>query len=207
MSAGATSSDVVRPSDRVRAIFAAFDAKDVPALAAFMTDDVRLRLGNAEMISGKPAFVEAVSAFFGSVARFRHQVVNVWSDGDALIAELDVHHTRLDGRGVTVPCCNVFRLRDGFDRGLPHLHRQHSRVRVMTDEGSRRVAVVTGGAGATGGAITARLAPDHTVVVLDRTGDVVVDLRDPDDVRRAADLRKGQDLWIGVSRDMLIATL
>jgi len=51
-----------------------------------------------------------------------------------------------------------------------------------------RVAVVTGGAGGIGGAIVARLAPDHTVVVLDRTGDVVVDLGDTDDVRRAAEL-------------------
>jgi NAD(P)-dependent dehydrogenase (short-subunit alcohol dehydrogenase family) len=55
-------------------------------------------------------------------------------------------------------------------------------------DGDRRVAVVTGGAGAIGGAIVARLAPDHTVVVLDRTGDVVVDLGDTDDVRRAAEL-------------------
>lgn len=54
--------------------------------------------------------------------------------------------------------------------------------------GSRRVAVVTGGAGAIGGAIAARLAVDHTVVVLDRTGDVPVDLGDPADVRRAAQL-------------------
>jgi NAD(P)-dependent dehydrogenase (short-subunit alcohol dehydrogenase family) len=49
--------------------------------------------------------------------------------------------------------------------------------------GDRRVAVVTGGAGKIGGAIAAQLAPDHTVVILDRTGDVVVDLGDPDDVR------------------------
>src|SRR5215469_2030997 len=55
-------------------------------------------------------------------------------------------------------------------------------------DGDRRVAVVTGGAGAIGGAIVARLAPDHTMVVLDRAGDVVVDLGDPDDVRRAAKL-------------------
>ena len=52
----------------------------------------------------------------------------------------------------------------------------------------RRVAVVTGGSGAIGGAIAARLAPDHTVVVLDRKGDVVVDLVDPDAVRGAARL-------------------
>jgi 3-oxoacyl-[acyl-carrier protein] reductase len=51
----------------------------------------------------------------------------------------------------------------------------------------RRVAVVTGGAGAIGGAIVARLLTDHTVVVLDRAGDVVVDLGDADDVRRAGE--------------------
>ena len=49
----------------------------------------------------------------GSVAGFRHEVRNVWDDGDALITELDVHYTRLDGREVTVPCCNVFVLRQG----------------------------------------------------------------------------------------------
>ena len=52
----------------------------------------------------------------------------------------------------------------------------------------RRVAVVTGGAGAICGAIAARLAADHEVVVLDCTGDVVVDLADADGVRLAARL-------------------
>lgn len=102
------------PRDRIRTMFAAFDAKDVSALAAFMTDDVRLRLGNAEPVQGKSAFVGAVNAFLASVAGFRHEVLNVWSDGDALIAEFDVHYTRLDGDEVTVPCCNVFRLRDAL---------------------------------------------------------------------------------------------
>ncbi len=100
--------------DRVRAIFEAFDATDVSALASFMTDDVRLRLGNAEPVEGKSAFVEAVNAFFASVAGFRHDVIDVWSAGDTLIAELEVHYTRLDGGEVSVPGCNVFRLRDGF---------------------------------------------------------------------------------------------
>jgi ketosteroid isomerase-like protein len=44
------------PSDYARDIFAAFDAKDVPALVALMTDDVRARLGNADIVEGKPAF-------------------------------------------------------------------------------------------------------------------------------------------------------
>ena len=54
----------------LRAIFEAFDAKDVSALSSFMTDDVRLRLGNAEPVEGKSAFVEAVNGFFASVAGF-----------------------------------------------------------------------------------------------------------------------------------------
>ena len=105
---------VMTPSDHIRRMFATFDAKDVSALAAFMTDDVRPRLGNAEPVQGKSAFVDAVDAFFASVEGFRHQVLNVWSDGDALVAEFDVHYSRLDGGEVTLPCCNVFRLRDGL---------------------------------------------------------------------------------------------
>jgi limonene-1,2-epoxide hydrolase len=78
-----------------------------------MTDDVRLRLGNGATIEGKSAFVEALQTFFASVARFRHVVTNVWSDREALIAELEVHYTRLDGTEKTLPVCNVFRLREG----------------------------------------------------------------------------------------------
>jgi limonene-1,2-epoxide hydrolase len=52
-------------------------------------------------------------AIFASVAGFRHTVTNVWSDVDAVITELQVHYTRLDGIELTLPCCNVFRVRDG----------------------------------------------------------------------------------------------
>jgi ketosteroid isomerase-like protein len=102
------------PTDYIRRMFATFDANDVSALTGFVTDEVRLRLGNAEPVQGKSAFVEAVNSFVASVAGFRHEVLNVWSDGEALIAEFDVHYTRLDGGEVTLPCCNVFRVRDGL---------------------------------------------------------------------------------------------
>jgi NAD(P)-dependent dehydrogenase (short-subunit alcohol dehydrogenase family) len=50
-----------------------------------------------------------------------------------------------------------------------------------------RVAAVTGGAGAIGGAVAAGLrAAGHQVVILDRDGDPPVDLADPDAVRAAA---------------------
>jgi ketosteroid isomerase-like protein len=109
----AVAPDTLSPLHHAQAIFAAFDAKDITALADLMTDDVRLQLGNAYVVDGKPQFIEALQTFFGSVAGFRHTVINVWSDLDAVITELRVHYTRLDGTELTLPCCNVFRLRDG----------------------------------------------------------------------------------------------
>src|SRR4051794_40683688 len=95
-------------------MFATFDRQDVSGFAAFVADDVRVRLGNAEPVEGKPAFCEAVEAFIASVGSFRHEVLHVWSDGHALVVDFDVHYTRLDGGQVTVPCCNVLRLRGGL---------------------------------------------------------------------------------------------
>jgi ketosteroid isomerase-like protein len=100
--------------DRVRRMFAAFDAKEVSALADMVTDDVSLRLGNAPMVQGKPAFVAAVNGFLGSVAGFQHEFLNLLRAGHTVIAEFDVHYTRLDGNKVTLPCCNVFKLREGL---------------------------------------------------------------------------------------------
>jgi NAD(P)-dependent dehydrogenase (short-subunit alcohol dehydrogenase family) len=56
----------------------------------------------------------------------------------------------------------------------------------MEEPSGRRVAVVTGGAGAIGGAIVQRLAQDHDVVILGHEGDFHVDLAEPDQVRRTA---------------------
>jgi ketosteroid isomerase-like protein len=101
-------------SDQLRRVFATFDAQDVSTLSGFVTDDVALRLGNATMIEGKAGFVDAVTAFLTSISAVRHEILAVYSDGDAAIVEFDVHYTRRDGFVVTLPCCNVFRLRDGL---------------------------------------------------------------------------------------------
>ena len=56
----------------------------------------------------------------------------------------------------------------------------------MEAPSTQRVAVVTGGAGAIGGAIAQRLAQDHKVVILGHEGDFKVDLAEPGQVRGAA---------------------
>ena len=101
-------------STRFQRFFAAFDAHDVTTLVGFIAEEIRLRLGNAEMVRGKTAFLDAVNAFHGSVAAVRHEILDVYRDGDVAIVEFDVRYTRSDGNVVTLPCCNVFRLQDGL---------------------------------------------------------------------------------------------
>jgi ketosteroid isomerase-like protein len=101
-------------SDQLANVFRAFDAQDVPTLVASVTEDVQLRLGNAPMTQGRSAFIDAVNAFHSSVAGVHHEILDVYSDGDVAVVEFAVHYTRLDGKSVTLPCCNVFRIRDGL---------------------------------------------------------------------------------------------
>jgi ketosteroid isomerase-like protein len=97
---------------RTRQTFAAFDAQDVEAMAALVSDDVTLRLGNPPMVHGKELFVAAVRAFLTSVSSVRHEIVTLWHEDETVIAEIVVHYVRLDKGQVALPCCNVFVFRD-----------------------------------------------------------------------------------------------
>jgi ketosteroid isomerase-like protein len=105
---------VVSPTDLVRGVFAALDGKHPAAVTARITDDVRMRLGNADAVDGKAEFVEATTAFVASISAIRHEITSIWSFDDVVIAELDVDYERLDGRKVTLPRCNVVRVRNGL---------------------------------------------------------------------------------------------
>jgi ketosteroid isomerase-like protein len=97
----------------VRQMFAAFDINDRAALATLVTDDVRLQLMNNDVVEGQQAFAAGVDAFHDSIVGVRHEILDLWVDGEVVIAELLVHYIRHDGQRVTLPCCNVFRLRGG----------------------------------------------------------------------------------------------
>lgn len=104
----------LEPAEQAARVFAALDAKDVETLVCLVSEDVRLRLGNAEEVKGNVAFAQTARESAGSVAATHHELVDVWHDGDALICQLEVRYTRHDGQVVTLPCCNVFRIQNGF---------------------------------------------------------------------------------------------
>jgi len=53
--------------------------------------------------------------FSASLAGLHHEITHLWeTEPGTLVAELLVTYRRHDGTELTLPCCNIFRLRDGL---------------------------------------------------------------------------------------------
>jgi ketosteroid isomerase-like protein len=90
------------------------DDRDIEAFGEYLADDVVFRFGSGEPLVGKPAVEAAGSSMLDQMAASRHEVLNLWEvEEGVVVAEMNVEYERLDGRKLTLPCCNVFRVRDG----------------------------------------------------------------------------------------------
>jgi ketosteroid isomerase-like protein len=95
-------------------VFATMDAGDVDAMVAHMTDDVRTQFGNQPEICGKTAFRVLFEQIGQAINGLRHEVLGLWhtvEDFDIWVVRLNVTYQLLDGSTVTLPCCNMFRMR------------------------------------------------------------------------------------------------
>jgi ketosteroid isomerase-like protein len=99
----------------VRAVLDAVDSRDLDALDSCIADDVHFRFGNAEPTNTKAEFAAAMHPFLRGIGGIRHDVIEMWEVPDGgVIATTEVHYTRLDRHQLVLPCCNVFRVRDGL---------------------------------------------------------------------------------------------
>jgi ketosteroid isomerase-like protein len=98
----------------VRRLFEAVDRKDTVSLAQLFADDIAFRFGNADVVAGRPAVVQACEAFLAGIAGIRHEIEQLWQvDDDRVVAVMTVHYEKLDGGRLSLPCANTFRVRDG----------------------------------------------------------------------------------------------
>jgi ketosteroid isomerase-like protein len=112
-----TSTDQDSRIEWIRQMFAAGDANDVEGLLEYLTDDVVLVFGNGEPVTSKVRYGEMTREFRATVRSVRHELVGIWpaaNDDDVIVAQAVVTYMRLDGTSLGLPCCNVFRLRDGL---------------------------------------------------------------------------------------------
>ena len=99
----------------VRTLLTAIDAGDQETADSLIAEDVRFRFANNPMVIGKREFIAGRGALRNSIRGVHHEIVSLEEVGiDAVIVEMNVTYTLLDGSSVTVPCCDVFRLRDGL---------------------------------------------------------------------------------------------
>src|ERR1700753_3811460 len=100
--------------DLVRALIRAVDDADHNAIAALTASDLHFRFGNATATDTQAELLAAAQSFRDAIADLRHTVVDLWEVGDGMVVALmDVYYRRLDGRELTLPCCNVFGVHNG----------------------------------------------------------------------------------------------
>jgi ketosteroid isomerase-like protein len=113
----ALSEDIASHQHAISAVLAAIDAGDLAAATNYLCDDVTVLFGSFEPLVGAAMFTQLFQQFTTSLAAVRHEIHDVWpaaNDPDVLIATMTAHYTRIDGRRVSLPCCNVFRMSRGL---------------------------------------------------------------------------------------------
>jgi ketosteroid isomerase-like protein len=107
------SEDFASQQQAITAVLAAIDAGEVAAATRHLCDDVTIVFGNFEPLIGAAAFTQLFGQFTSSLQAVRHEIHQIWpaaNDLDVLIVTMTAHYTRTDGRPVSLPCCNVFRM-------------------------------------------------------------------------------------------------
>jgi ketosteroid isomerase-like protein len=94
-------------------LFAAIDARDADAFAAFLAADGEFRFGNAPAVLGRAAIRAAVAGFFAAIGGCSHRLIASWTGPGSAVCEGEVTYTRHDGSTLTVPFANVFTLAGG----------------------------------------------------------------------------------------------
>src|ERR1700756_1852762 len=100
-------------SDLVRRLIRAVDESDHDVIATLTAADVRFRVGNAASTNTQSELLAAARSFRDAIAELHHTILDLWEvDDGTVIALMDVHYRRLDGGELTLPCCNVFGVRN-----------------------------------------------------------------------------------------------
>ena len=81
----------------VKSLYECVDNKDLHVLSEKLDEDVYFKFSNFEAVIGMDAVLESNEGFFSSIKNMRHEIRNVWSQGDDVICNGEVHYTRLDG--------------------------------------------------------------------------------------------------------------
>ncbi len=96
--------------DWVRGLFNRIDGKDTDGWLEYLSDEAQFVFGNAPSLAGKDAIRNGVNAFLSTLSQIKHEIVETWTQSDAVICRGQVTYTRLDGSTLSIPFANVLKL-------------------------------------------------------------------------------------------------
>ena len=88
-------------------LFRSIDARDVEGFLAYLAPDARFVFANFPAAAGTAAIRALLEGFFGGIRALAHTVDDSWSVPGHRVMRGTVRYTRLDGREVSMPFCNV----------------------------------------------------------------------------------------------------
>jgi ketosteroid isomerase-like protein len=105
------------PDERtVRELLAALDGGDTAQAMSLLSEDIHFRFGSAEPVVGHSGLAAQSTALHAVVASMSHDILSVWTvdePASTVICDMAVTYERHDGVRLTLPCVNIFSLRDG----------------------------------------------------------------------------------------------
>jgi len=100
-----------RKFKNIDTLSADLDNQQVDKVLEYLTDDCLFVAGNSEPIKGKEAIKTTLENFFTVVKSTSHQVTDIFETEDSLVHRGSVTYIRLDDTQLTVPFCDVFKMK------------------------------------------------------------------------------------------------
>ena len=89
----------------------ALDSKNLERVLEHLTDGCVLIAGNGEAVNGKENIGKVFEDFFPAVKSTAHNVTDIFESGESLVHRGTVTYTHLDDSQLTVPFCDVFKMK------------------------------------------------------------------------------------------------
>ena len=96
-----------------RAFYQAVDSMNLEAFMAFLDPDASMRVANWPVVNGHEYIRGLVTGAWNQWTLLRHNIENVWEEGDTTIVEAMIDHVLTDGCEVTTPCVTIIQWKDG----------------------------------------------------------------------------------------------
>jgi len=95
-------------------LYKAVDDRNVEKLSEYLSDNVRFRIANFDVVHGKPDVLAANKSFFESISSMSHTLGTILSKGNTVVCDGVVNYVRKDGSPHSAHFATILKLQNGL---------------------------------------------------------------------------------------------